>query len=266
MFSLLRKLVFAYVLVVVAAFFMQRDLMYHPDPSRRFDPAAVGLESFEGVEEKNDEGTIRHWYSPPANRKKLTVVYFQGNAGDLAERAYKYGPWIQKGYGVFLIGYRGYGNPGEPTEDRLYADARQAIYHLLDRSDEPGPLVFYGESLGTGIAVQMALEFPAKGLILEAPYTSYPDVGAVRYPYLPVHLLALDRYSTLAKIGKIKVPLLVLHGRADKTVPFEQGEKVFQAAPEPKESFFVDKAGHGDLYDHGAGEAVNKFLEGLEEE
>lgn len=262
-FSLTSKLGAAYLLCLVIVFFTQRGLMYYPEPTP-FRPADLGIEVLSLVELQNENGDlIRHWYAPPADPRKPALVYFQGNAGDLGNRAHKYAPWLDKGYGLFLIGYRGYGNPGKPTEDGLYADARQALFHLLDRVDKPETIVLYGESLGTGLATQMALEFPIRGLILEAPFTSYPDVGAYHYPYLPVRWLALDRYDTISKIKAVKAPVLVIHGEADKTVPFEQGKTVFQAAPEPKTGFFPKPAGHGNLYDYGAGEAVEHFLSDL---
>ncbi len=91
-------------------------------------------------------------------------------------------------YGVLMVGYRGFGNPGKPSEDGLYNDARAAIDELRARGVPEKALVIYGESLGTGVAVQMATEFEASGLILESPYTSIPDVGADRYPLVPVHV------------------------------------------------------------------------------
>lgn len=262
-FGLGWKLFLVYAAVFAFVFLTQRDLMYHPDPTP-FDPEAVGNGAFQKVDLVNDAGEpIRHWYAKPNDFNKPAIVYFQGNAGTLASRSHKYLPWIEDNFGVFLIGYRGYGNAGKPTEDNLYADARQAIFHLLDRVDRPPSIVFYGESLGTGIATQMALEYQIGALILEAPFTSYPDVGVVHYPWLPVRWLALDRYETLSKIGRVKAPLMVIHGTTDKTVPFDQGKKVFEAANEPKTSFFVEGAGHGNLYDFGTGEAVDNFLEGL---
>lgn len=244
-----------------AAFFDQRSLMYHPD-DRPFDPMRVDLqEQLKPVTFPGLEGDpITHWFAPPAQDDMPIVVYFQGNAKGLENRAHKYAHWIAQGYGVFLVGYPGYGNPGKPSEASLYQAGRGVLTYLHEWNPK-WKIVLYGESLGTGIAAQMALEYPKiAGLILEAPYTSYPDVGAVHYPYLPVHLLALDRYETIEKIGQVTVPLLVIHGTADQVVPFAQGKRVFESAKEPKEFAFLEGAGHGDLYDFGAGEVVDKFL------
>lgn len=256
----IKNVILLYLLIVLAAFFLQDRLMYRPDETP-FHPAVVQAEALEPLDLKSSDGlTLHHWFSPPRYGTSPTVVYFQGNAGGLADRAYKFRPWIQKGYGVFLVGYRGYGNSGNPSEETLYADARQVVFYLMDRLSVPDSIILYGESLGTGIATQMALEFPVGGLILEAPYTSYPDAGAFHYPFLPVHWLARDQYNTIDKIAQVKAPLLVIHGDADGTVPFEQGEKVFEAAQDPKAFLVLHGAGHGNVYDFGAAEAVDKFL------
>ncbi len=238
-----------------AAFLGQRALMYHPDPAP-FDPDLIGATQLEPV----SLSSLRHFYAPPAAPRVETIVYFQGNAGGLANRAHKYLPWLAQGKGVFLVGYAGYGNKGAPTEENLYRGAREALDWLYARA-ETSPVVLYGESLGTGVAVQMALDYGAiAALILEAPYTSYPDAGAFHYPYLPVRLLAVDRYETMRKMDRVRIPLLVIHGTEDRTVPFAQGQKVFESAKGPKKMLRLEGAGHGNLYDFGAGEAVDKFL------
>lgn len=252
-----------YAGLVAFMYLFQQNLMYHPS-SERVGLEALDLDSLRPVEIPTDDGlTLRHWFSPPRDLTSPVIVYFQGNAGGLETRAVKYRDWINRGWGVFLVGYRGYGNPGTPSEEALYADSRAAIRYLDQKAIWPEGLILYGESLGTGVATQMALDFPVKALVLEAPFTSYPDVGAVYYPYLPVHWLARDRYENLSKIGRISAPLLVIHGDADKTVPFDQGKRIFEAAPEPKWFHAVPGAGHNNLYDFDAAKAVREFVEGL---
>lgn len=257
---LLRLFLIGLFLFWGVAFLFQRHLMYYP-PAAPFDPASVGAVELSRLSLPGPDGVeLHHWFVPPAKANLPLIVYFQGNARGLDERSVKYLPWIKKGYGVFLVGYPGYGNAGKPTEEGLYQTSRNVLDYLFAHYKDT-PIVLYGESLGTGVATQMAVEYPKiAALILEAPYTSYPDAGAVRYPYLPVHLLALDRYETIRKIGQVKAPLLLIHGTADKVVPFAEGQSVFAAAREPKKSVFIEGAGHGNLYDFGAGAAVDNFL------
>jgi fermentation-respiration switch protein FrsA (DUF1100 family) len=173
---------------------------------------------------------------------------------------------MDQGYGALLVEYRAYANnPGSPTEQGLYADGRAALAQVKARGYGGKSLVFYGESLGTGVATQMAYEAYEQGeavaaVILEAPFTSIADVGAGRYPFLPVQLLTRDRFESLARIKNLAAPLLIIHGERDRTVPVKFGKRLFDAASAPKERLWVAEAGHNDLFDFGAGEAVLAFL------
>ena len=162
---------------------------------------------------------------------------------------------------MLLAEYRGYGgNPGTPSEEGFYADGRAALDFLAAREVPAARIVLYGESLGTGVAVQLALERRVGAVVLEAPFTSAVDVGADIYPFLPVRLLARDRFDSIAKIAAIGAPLLVLHGEADKVVPVRFGRALLAAARQPKEGVFVPGAGHADLYQHGGAGIVLDFL------
>ena len=124
-------------------------------------------------------------------------------------------------------------------------------------------MVFYGESMGTGIAVQMATEYNAAALILESPYTSVPDVGADRYPMVPVHWIVRDQYDSLGKIRDVHMPLLLMHGEADQVVPVKFGRQLFAAANEPKQAEFVPDAGHNDVYNLRVQQLILSFIAGL---
>lgn len=242
---------------------IQRDLMYFPEPEK-FVPSEWALKELQPLEIHTADGlTLTSWYTPPRRHGKLTVVFFQGNAGHLGYRNYKVRPWIDADYGVLMVGYRGFGNPGSPSEQGLYADARAAVEALKARGVPEKGMVFYGESIGTGVAVQMAVEFPPDGLILESPYTSIPDVGAHRYPLVPVHFLLRDKFDSIDKIGNIHVPLLLMHGEADHVVPVRFGHALFEAANEPKQAEFVPDAGHNDVYNLKVQQLVLSFLSKL---
>ncbi len=253
-------LAIAYVVFCVALGLMQKRLMYFPDPSR-FVPSEWALDELQPFEVKTEDGlTITSWYHPAQKRDKFTIVFFQGNAGHLGYRNYKARPWLDAGYGVLMVGYRGFGNPGSPSERGLYKDARAAINGLNKQGVPDKAIVFYGESLGTGVATQMATEHPVAAIILESPYTSIPDVGADRYPMVPVRWLLRDQYDSLDKIKDVHAPLLLLHGEMDTVVPVKFGKELFEAANEPKQAEFVPDAGHNDVYNLRVQQLILDFL------
>ena len=253
-------LALAYAVFCVTLGIMQGSLIYFPDPVT-FVPADWALKELQPLNVTTKDGlNLVSWYSPPRNHDKLTIVFFQGNAGHLGYRNYKVRPWLNAGYGVLMVGYRGFGNPGMPSEQGFYSDARAAIDALKAKGVPDKSLVLYGESMGTGVAVQMATEYQAAGLILESPYTSVPDVGADRYPLVPVRFLVRDKYDSLAKIGRVHMPLLLLHGEMDQVVPVKFGRQLFAAANEPKQAEFVPDAGHNDVYNLHVQELVLEFI------
>jgi fermentation-respiration switch protein FrsA (DUF1100 family) len=253
-------LVAAYVVFCLSLSLVQRQLMYFPDPTR-FVPSEWALKELQPLIATTEDGlTLTSWYLPPQKAGKFTIVFFQGNAGHLGYRNYKVRPWIDAGYGVLLVGYRGFGNPGSPSEEGLYDDSRAAIEALNQKGTPDKAMVFYGESMGTGVAVQMATENDASALILESPYSSVPDVGAARYPLVPVRLLLRDKYDSIDKIKNVHMPLLLLHGEIDQVVPVKFGKRLFEAANEPKQAEFVPDAGHNDVYNLRVQQEVLSFI------
>ncbi|CCQ73530.1 alpha/beta hydrolase [Magnetospira sp. QH-2] len=261
--SFLGLAVSAYLVMVGALYFAQRSLMYHP-AALSVAPVDLGLPQF-GPESFTTEDGLRllSWYAK-AEAGRPTLVYFHGNAGSIAGRAEKVRPLLDAGYGVLLVGYRGYGgNPGDPSEAGLYADGRAALTFLNQQG--VSDLVLYGESLGTGVATKMAVEKaeagqPVAAVILEAPYTSMGDAAQDRYFYVPAKWLVRDRYDNLQRVPRIGSPLLIVHGSLDRTVGVTHGQAVHQAALHPKTWKEFPGAAHNDLYDHGAAEVVLSFL------
>ncbi len=254
-----------YAALVGALYLIQRELIYHPGLTMR-SPAASGMPEMRPVEMTAADGIgLVSWYSP-AHAGKPTIVYFQGNAGNIGDRGYKARPYLDRGFGLLLAGYRGYGdNPGEPTEDGLYADGRAQLAWLAGQGVGPRDWVLYGESLGSGVAVQLAMEqatkTPVAAVVLESPYTSMGDAAAAHYPFVPARTLVRDRFESLAKIARIGAPLLIVHGERDGVVPIAQGRRLFEAARPPKDGHWIAAGGHNDLYDHGAAAAVTGFLD-----
>lgn len=255
-----------YCILAGLLFVMQRKILYVPAEGPLPTPAAVGLGAMTPVTVKTEDGLeLAAWHAAPREEGGLTVVVFHGNAGAIAHRSGIALAMMKRGYGVLLQEYRGYsGNPGRPSEEGLYADGRAALAWLKEKGYGSGRLAYYGESLGTGVAVQMALETPPKYLVLHSPYSSVPDVGQEHYPVFPAYLLLRDRFSSIDKIASIKAPLLIMHGDADTLIPIALAKELFDAANEPKTFIVIEGGGHNDLYVHGGGDKVGGWLEGYE--
>jgi fermentation-respiration switch protein FrsA (DUF1100 family) len=251
--------------IALAAYLGQRRLMYFPDRSR-VSPAAAGLLSVaERVLNTPDGERVLAWYGK-AEPDKPTLLYFHGNGGSLFARAERVRRFMGVGWGVYMMTYRGYGgSSGRPSEAANLADARLAYEDVLAQGVPAARLVLYGESLGTGIAARLATERPAAGLVLEAPFTSAVAVGALAYPFLPVSLLLTDRYETRAYITSVRMPLLILHGERDRTIPVAMGRELFRLASAPKRLAVFPNGGHTDLYlgDNGALQVMQEWIASL---
>ncbi|HTK85234.1 MAG TPA: alpha/beta fold hydrolase [Patescibacteria group bacterium] len=263
--GLLFEIAFLYFGLLAFLYFYQRHMMYVPNVSRP-EPAAYGCSDMAVVNVTTADGlTLYGWYKAPAKPDKPLLLMFHGNAGNIGTRNYKARFWLDHGYGVLMAEYRGYGgNAGNPTEQGLYQDGRAFLKWLFAQGFVPSQIVLKGESLGTGVATQMATENPnVRALVLESPFRSTSSVAKRRYFFVPVELLMKDRYENLSKIKTIKAPLLIVHGLLDTVVPYEEGKALFDAANEPKKLATIPDAGHNDLYMHGAGSEILEFLEGL---
>jgi fermentation-respiration switch protein FrsA (DUF1100 family) len=254
-----------YAAVGLAAYLGQRKLMYFPDLERTL-PAEVGLTGVvERVIETPDGERVIAWYAK-ARPSRPTLLYFHGNGGSLAARAPRIARFMDEGWGVYMMTYRGYGgSSGSPSEAANVADAHLAYRALVREGVPAASIIAYGESLGSGIAVRIAAELPVAGVILDAPYTSIVDLAVQAYPFLPVRLLLTDRYDTTRYIGAIKAPLLILHGARDGVIPVEMGRELARLAPEPKRLVVFPNGHHSNLYVDGnnAIDAVRAWIEGL---
>lgn len=211
----------------------------------------------------SDGLALTAWYAP-AKPGRRTIVYIHGNAGTLGDRHGRVLPYLERGFGLLLVGYRGYGgNPGEPTEVGLYDDGRAHLEWLAQQGVQDDELVLYGESLGAAVATQMAIERPAAALVLEAPFASILLSARNRYPMFAFDFLIKDKFANLDKIDKINMPLFVVHGGRDPVTPQRFGRLVFERAREPKAAFWPAEAGHNDLVQFGMIDAVMRFLDGL---
>ncbi len=250
-----------YVGMAAMVYFAQRSLMYFPDTIST-TPTAAGLPEAEEVPLMASDGVKSiAWHVPPRGDKPV-IVYFHGNGGALRYRVQRFRKLITDGIGLVALEYRGYGGlGGSPTEQGLIADG-EAAYAYAAAHYQAQQLVLWGESLGSGIAIAIAAEKPVGRVILEAPFTSALDVAERFYWYLPVRLLMKDQFRSDQRIGKVKAPLMIMHGVHDHIVPYALGERLFDLANQPKHIVRFLDGGHEDLDANGALNAVARFLAG----
>lgn len=251
-----------YLAAGIALYAGQRRLMYPADPAR-VAPATLGLDVAEIALATPDGERLVAWYATAASGKP-TLLYFHGNGGNLADRQDRIRLYRGEGYGLLMLSYRGYGgSTGRPSEAANVADAKLAYQWVRETGVGPDEIVLYGESLGTGVAVQVAAAVPVKGMILDAPYTSIADVAQRQYPWMWVRPFVADSYSSIEFIGRINVPLLVLHGARDRIVPPDMGQALFDAANEPKRIVIFPEAGHLYHTEFGSFDVIREFIGGL---
>jgi fermentation-respiration switch protein FrsA (DUF1100 family) len=241
--------VVAIAVVLGIVWFAQRSFIYFPE-SRVPAPAAMGLAGGEPVQLKTSDGLdLEAWWvparEPSADR---AIIVFNGNAGNRAHRAGLASALAARGYATLLLDYRGYGgNPGLPSEAGLYRDARAALAYVRSRSDvNAARIVYFGESLGAAIAIELAAEHPPAALILRSPFSSMTEMGSRHYPFLPVRWLLRDRYPSIDRVAKLRSPVLFIAGEDDRIVPLEDTQWLFDAAPEPKQLVVIRGADHND--------------------
>ena len=238
-------LVGLYGVVVLLAWIFQRHLIYFPDPRPVSRPGGRGWADLQELELATADGlTLHAWYLPGA--RPGTVLFFHGNAGNRGDRLFLLEGFRRLGVGVLMPDYRGYGgSEGRPSEEGFRADARSARAWL--QAHTTGPVVYVGNSIGCGVACDLASHHAPAGLVLQSPFTSLPDVAGDAYPWLPAGWILRDRFDNLGKIGALGCPVLILHGTADRIIPMAHGRRLFEAAADPKDWVPVAGAGHNDL-------------------
>jgi len=253
----------------MAVIFEER-LIYFPSDELEVTPAALGLAHEDLTLVTSDEHRLHAWFlpSPVEPPERYTVLVCHGNAGNISHRLDRtLLMHANLGTDVLLFDYRGFGqSSGRPNESGTYDDVRAAYRYLVeDRGVAEDRIVLFGESLGAAVALQLATEVRAAGLVLEAPFTSIRDMAHEAYPFIPNGWVR-TRYENIEKISGLEMPVLVVHGTDDETVPFAQGKNLFEAANEPKRFLPIDGGGHSDAFLVGRDEywqAWKEFLASL---
>jgi len=243
-------------LAALAILFVFQDRFIFPAPQERHAPAA----GFEAAEITTADGLRLevHWRAPEEGRP--TIIWFHGNAGSSAASANETRTLAREGYGLLLASYRGYGgNPGSPSEQGFYEDGRAAMGFLRAQGVAPNDTIIASNSIGSGTAVQMASEYDHAALVMVAPFSSLRDVAAQAMPVFPVRLLLRRRFENAEKLPAIESPVLILHGDADRVVPFELGQRLSRANPNVTFIPFSG-AGHDLSYWQEAQDVQDKWL------
>lgn len=283
-----------YLLVVVGIGLFQRKLIYLPRRADSIPPQAAGFSpgQIHDIEFKTHDGLELHgWHVVPREsacetpddcdaqlkRARRVVLYCPGNGDNRSRRTAECRCLTDLGAHVVLFDYRGYGdNPGSPGEEDLARDARLAWeYVVYDRRVSPERIVIFGESLGGAVATRLAAglcqaKTPPAGLILCGTFSSLTDTGSTHYPWLPVRLMLIDRFSSADRIGAVTCPVLQIHGDRDEIVPISLGRKLFAAVPEesagsvPKRFVEIVGGGHNDFPDSRLQPPVREFFERID--
>lgn len=250
-----------YLLACSYMYIAQESLIFKPtNETESVESVFPGASEFFIVTPQGNN--LQTWYKP-TNAGKETLVYLHGNAGNLSTRGRLIDILSEDDRGLLIFSWSGFGqSSGTPSETGFYEDARAVFDWLakeqnLDSSD----LVIYGESLGTGVAVQLATERDFKGVILAAPYTSIAQMAADDYPWLPVNLLLKHRFDSIDKIQNIDEPVVIMHSTDDDTIPYEQGVRLFDAATDPKLFMGFEDREHTRFRSEDIDQAIQWILE-----
>lgn len=233
----IRLLVALAVLFVMFRWF-EHSQVYHP--TRQLDATPTELRrEFQDARFKTGDGVELHGWFWPANtnspRAHQVFLICHGNGGNISHRLGLCATLLETGASVFIFDYRGYGQSGgRPGEEGTYRDAQAAHAWLRQEGFRDEDIIAFGESLGGGVAGELALRETVGAVVLQSTFTSIPDIGAELFPWLPVRWISTIKYDTRTRLPRIRVPVLVMHSRTDDLVGFHHAEKNFAAANEPK--------------------------------
>lgn len=207
-----------------------------------------------------DSVKIHAWFVP-GDSATCTLVIAHGNAGNISHRYLLLRSLQRHGFNVLMFDYRGYGrSDGSPSEEGIYKDGRAAFDFAVSLPEVRRDRLFlWGTSLGGAVAVDVATQRQAAGLILESTFSSAADVARAAYPFLPVQFFMHTKFNSIEKIRTLNIPILVIHGSQDSIVPLSLGRKLFHAAHEPKDFYEIPQADHNDTFFIGGEEYFSRI-------
>jgi len=257
----------AVLLWSVLIMLFEERFIFYPDryPAGHYNQASR-IANLQDCWMRAEDGVIIHGWYAPADTPRATLVMSHGNAGNVSYRLEIIRAFQRSGFNVLMYDYRGYGrSEGSPSEEGIYRDglaAYDAVRKL--RGVDSNRIVLWGTSLGGAVAVDIALHRSAAALILESTFTSASDIVSALMPWMPIRLLVRKKLNSVDKIGDVHIPVLVMHGDHDRTVPIALGRRLFEAANEPKTFYTINGADHNNTYFIGGTayvSSVTSFLE-----
>jgi pimeloyl-ACP methyl ester carboxylesterase len=257
------KFLFIFYLLAFLVVWIGRIALIYPFDSTEIAPRQAGEPRINASRINSFDDTSLVVWQAAAKPNKPTIVYFHGNAGNLAGRVERFRRLLDRGYGLIAMAYRGSsGSEGKPDQALITQDAQWLINAIPLQARKN--VVFYGESLGTGVAVQLARTHPPSALILEAPYRSITELASSQMPFFPIKAILDQRWNTYEAIQTLDVPLLVLHGDLDQLIPVDHGKSVFSASPSNAKTLkTLPNAGHSNLWSIEGQKTIYTFLSKL---
>ncbi len=227
--------------------YYEKKAIYFPSPFIEVKPKDIGLDYQDIYFLTSDGVKLNAWFIEAEN-PIATILFLHGNAGNISHRIKLIQLFVKEGFSFFIFDWRGYGkSKGRPSEEGLYKDALASYEYLTKKLNIlPNKIVIYGKSLGANIACDLATKVDKSLLIIDSGFSSAQDMAKIVFPFIPSFLVRWAitvKFDALSKIKEIAFPKLIIHSKDDETIPFNQGEKLFREAKEPKE-FFVVRGSH----------------------
>ena len=249
-----------YLIALAALYILQRSVLYIP-PKVYLTPAGVDLSSAVEVPAPNEPNNIIGWWMPPKEEGAPVVMYFHGNGSAVYSANDVYRTLQTKGYGVFALAYPGYpGRAGMTTQQSLTEAAIAGYDFVRSQGAQADKIVFYGTSLGAGVAAQLSAHRKPAHIIMEAPFTSAADMAQLRFPIFPAALLTKDKFHSDLALAESQIPLTWLHGTDDRVIPLSVGETLYENYDGPKTSHIIDGGLHNNLWYLGGQDIILTVL------
>lgn len=249
--TLIATVAAGYAVLGVMLYFMQERMVFLarlPGRALEATPRDVGFQ-YDDVTLRTGDGVLLHGWYVPTERRRGTVLFLHGNAGNISHRLDSIAVFRGLGLDTLIIDYRGYGQSGGKTSEAgTYKDAEAAWQYLVtERAADPAEIIIFGRSIGGAIAAWLAARHKAAALIVESSFTSAVDMAARLYPFMPVRLITRLEYPVVDYVASARCPVLVVHSRDDEIIPFAMGQALHDAAPKPK-AFLELRGGHNDAF------------------
>ena len=238
---------------------IERHFLYFPTGLLIFSPSDFGMEYEDVYFTASDGVTLNAWLIR-AGADAPMVLWFHGNAGNIADRLDNARLLFERGLSLFMIDYRGYGrSEGEPSEQGINEDGRAAHDYLISQGVAPENLIVFGRSLGSTVAISLASRNECAGVVLESAFTNMAEMARRHYPVIPGLGGLKKKFPSIDRIGSIESPILFIHGDEDEIVPYELGRRLFDAATAEKDFYTIKGADHNDTYLVGGKEYFDRF-------